>query len=106
MFTIAGVVFGMLNSAVIQANDTLSLDFIPKEIKGTAIGVLKLFTIGAGTAGPLLFGILADTIGTFVPLTFFTIMLVIVGFTYWLLVYRNLKRFKGEKIEIDNGAII
>ena len=106
LFTLAGVVFGVLNSAVIQANDTISLEFIPKEIKGTAIGILKFFTIGAGTVGPLLFGILADILGTFVPLTFFTIMLVIVGLTYWLLVYRNLKRFKGKNIEIDKGAII
>ncbi len=106
LFTVAGVVFGILNSSVIQANDTISLDFIPKEIKGTAIGILKFFTIGAATLGPLLFGILADVLGTFVPLSFFAIMLVIVGITYWLLVYRNIKRFKGNNIEIDNGAEI
>ncbi|MHA1111718.1 MAG: MFS transporter [Promethearchaeota archaeon] len=98
MFTVSGVVFGILNSSVIQANDTLSLDFIPKEIKGTAIGMLKLFTIGAATAGPLLFGILADVLGTFVPLSFFVIMLVIVGITYWLLVYRNFDRLEPKEI--------
>ncbi len=91
MFTIAGVVFGILNSAVIQANDTISLSFIPKKNKGTAIGILKFSTNVAAALGPLLFGLLADHVGTFVPLTFFIFMLMIVGFTYWLLVYRNIK---------------
>ena len=98
MFTVSGVVFGILNSTVIQANDTISLGFIPKEIKGTAIGILKLFTIGAATLGPLLFGILADVLGTFVPLSFFVIMLVIVGITYWLLVYRNINQLEQKEI--------
>ena len=94
LFTIAGVVFGVLNSAVIQANDTISLEFVPKEIKRTAIGLLKFFTIGAGTIGPLTFGILADTLGTFVPLSFFVIMLILVGPIYWLLIYRPLQKEK------------
>lgn len=91
LFTIAGVLFGILNSAVIQANDTISLGFVPTEIKGTAIGILKFFTLGASTIGPLTFGLLADFLGTFVPLSFFSIMLAIVGIVYWLLVYRNIK---------------
>lgn len=101
LFTIAGVVFGILNSAVIQANDTISLDFIPKEIKGTAIGFLKFFTIGAATAGPLLFGLLADLSGPFVPLTFFSIMLIIVGMTYGVLVNRNLESKKRNNLTVN-----
>ncbi len=100
LFTVAGIVFGMLNSAVIIANDTISLDFVPSEIKGTAIGILKFFTIGAATEGPFSFGLLADFLGTFVPLSFFVIMLVIVGISYWFLVYRYINPRKNKMIDV------
>jgi len=92
LFTLSGVIFGILNSAVIQANDTLSLNFVPKVIKGTAIGILKFFTIGAATAGPLLFGLIGDFLGTFIPLIGFPLMLVVVGTVYWILVYQKIKK--------------
>jgi MFS family permease len=90
LFTIAGIVFGILNSMVIQANDTISLYFVPKEIKGTAIGILKFFMLGASTVGPLIFGLIADYIGPFTPLLFFPFMLLITVIVYWSLIYRKI----------------
>jgi MFS family permease len=99
LFTIAGIVFGILNSMVIQANDTISLYFIPKETKGTAIGILKFFMLGASTAGPLIFGLIADYIGPFAPLLFFPAMLLVTIVTYWTLIYRKIST---KKIDLES----
>ena len=90
LFTIAGILFGILNSMIIQANDTISLYFIPKQIKWTVIGILKFFLLGASTLGPLIFGLVGDFIAPFAPLVFFPIMLFVSSFSYWLLIYRNI----------------
>ncbi|MBN2156159.1 MAG: MFS transporter [Candidatus Lokiarchaeota archaeon] len=94
LFTIAGVVFGILNSAVIQSNDTMSLNYFPEEKKSSAIGIYKFFTIGSAVLGPPLFGLVADVTNPFFPLIFFEVMLVIVGILYWALIQKNTTSLK------------
>jgi MFS transporter, DHA1 family, multidrug resistance protein len=77
IFTLFGIIFGVINCSLNQANDTLSISFLDDDIKGEAMGIYKLVGFLGGIFGPLLYGIITDFVWELGAIIMFPLMIVI-----------------------------